>query len=328
MNPLVSIVVPIYNIEDYLTICLDSIIKQTYKNIEILLIDDGSTDSSGNISDDYQKNDKRIIVKHNTNHGVSYSRNYGINLSKGSYLLFIDPDDYIDLDYVETLLKSFITENYDLVVCNIYNIFPNSIEINSINENLLSQNYYDDFYLLNGLRVSVFNKLFKSEIIKTFNIRFLENLSYAEDSLFNYEYAKYVRKYKYINRAMYYYCHIRNNSLSKKKGTDTFNNAIFLLKTEKSYLKQNNIKNRELILTKSAITQIGQFAILKDEKNLEYFSFYKRVQVIRNIVDNWWYHNKLKGKLVVICMKYNIVFPVFMYYCILKIFIEKIKNRS
>ena len=193
MNPLVSIIVPVYNVEKYINRCLDSIINQTYKNLELILIDDGSTDNSGKICDEYSKVDRRIIVKHNTNKGVSYTRNCGINLASGEYLLFIDSDDYVDLNYVENLLKPIILEDYDLVVCNINHIFYNDIKNNIVNTKLLSQNYYDDLYILNILRITPVNKLFKTKIITAFNIKFIENLSYSEDCIFNYEYAKHVK---------------------------------------------------------------------------------------------------------------------------------------
>ena len=105
MQPLISIVVPIYNVEIYLENCLKSIIGQTYKNLEIILINDGSSDSSGEICNAFERLDKRVRVVHNTNHGVSYSRNLGIDMATGSRILFIDSDDTVESNYVEKLVE-------------------------------------------------------------------------------------------------------------------------------------------------------------------------------------------------------------------------------
>ena len=111
INNLISIIVPVYNVEEYLPACLDSIINQTYTEIEIILVDDGSTDSSGEICDRYAKIDERVKVIHKSNGGLSDSRNVGIQVAKGEYIGFVDSDDYVEFDMYETLfniLKQFL----------------------------------------------------------------------------------------------------------------------------------------------------------------------------------------------------------------------------
>ena len=119
---LISIIVPVYNVESYLKKCLESIINQTYKNIEIILIDDGSTDSSGKICDDYANKDKRIKVIHKQNGGVSDARNTALDICRGDYIGFIDSDDYIELDMYETLLKFLLNNNLDVAMCSSYTV--------------------------------------------------------------------------------------------------------------------------------------------------------------------------------------------------------------
>lgn len=318
MNSLVSIIVPVYNVEKYIRRCLNSIINQTYKNLEIILIDDGSTDDSGKICDEYAKEDNRIIVKHNTNRGVSYARNYGIKLANGQYLSFIDPDDYVDLDYIENLLRPMREDDYDLVVCNIKHMYINKVVNNNFKVNTLTNNYYKDFYLLDILRATPVNKLFKSNIIKLFDLKFFENISYSEDRIFNYHYGNHVKKYKYVNKAMYNYCHREETSLSKLKTLKSFKSALIALEEEKSFLLKNDIQNKTFILTNSAISYLGSFAKLENEEKGQYKAFYNRVQKIRYVVGNCFYHNKLKRKLVTICLRYNIILPLYVYYCILK----------
>lgn len=318
MNSLVSIIVPVYNVEKYIRRCLNSIINQTYKNLEIILIDDGSTDNSGDICDQYAKDDRRIIVQHNTNRGVSFTRNCGINLSHGEYLLFIDSDDYIDLDYIENLLIPMQEDNYDLIICNIKHVYTNKIINNDLQVEMLTNNYYNDFYLLDILRATPVNKLFKSNIIKLFDLKFFENLSYSEDRIFNYNYGNHVKKYKYVNKAMYYYCHRDEMSLSKLKTLKSFESAMIALKQEKIFLYKNNAKNKKIILTDSAISYLGDFAKLEDEKKWQYRAFYGRAQKIRSILNGCYFHKVLKRKLVAICLEYNIIIPLYFYYCVIK----------
>lgn len=113
----ISIIVPVYNVEQYITRCIESITSQTYRNIEILLIDDGSTDNSGNICDEYQKKDSRVMTFHKTNGGLSDARNYGIKHASGQYLCFVDSDDYISKHMVEILYNNLIKYSADISAC-------------------------------------------------------------------------------------------------------------------------------------------------------------------------------------------------------------------
>lgn len=118
-DELISVVVPIYNVEKYIEKCIDSIINQTYTNLEIILVDDGSPDKCGKICDEYAKRDKRIKVIHKENGGVSSARNIGLDNLNGEYVTFIDADDYISNNYCEELLNALKTENADCVACRI-----------------------------------------------------------------------------------------------------------------------------------------------------------------------------------------------------------------
>ena len=128
MKELISIIVPVYNVEQYLDDCLISIINQTYKNIEIILIDDGSTDKSGKICDEYAKKDSRIIVIHKENGGVSSARNAGLRIAKGAYIGFVDPDDWIAEDMYEVLYSNAKKYDADVSVCKYKIVKNNSIK--------------------------------------------------------------------------------------------------------------------------------------------------------------------------------------------------------
>jgi len=114
---LISVIVPVYNVSEYLKQCIDSIINQSYFNLEIILIDDGSTDGSGDICEEYKNQDSRIVLIHQENGGLSAARNSGIDISKGNYITFIDSDDYIDTDYIEYLYKLLADNNADISLC-------------------------------------------------------------------------------------------------------------------------------------------------------------------------------------------------------------------
>ncbi len=128
MNPLISIIVPVYNVENYLRKCLNSIINQTYKNLEIILIDDGSTDESGKICDEYAGRDDRIKAIHKYNAGVVEARIDGLKESKAEYIIFVDSDDFIEINFVSVMYKNLKEYNVDLVCCQYFDYDGNSIK--------------------------------------------------------------------------------------------------------------------------------------------------------------------------------------------------------
>lgn len=117
-KPLISVIIPVYNVEEYLPRCMDSVLYQTYQNIEVLLINDGSTDASGQICDRYAAQDDRVVVWHRVNGGPSAARNYGIEQAKGEYLLFVDSDDMISVDHIQFLYEKLQKADADLAICN------------------------------------------------------------------------------------------------------------------------------------------------------------------------------------------------------------------
>ena len=125
-DSLISIIVPVYNVEQYLSRCVDSLVNQTYHNIEIILVDDGSPDRSGEICDEYAKKDKRVKVIHQSNGGLSDARNTALDIAKGDYLMFVDSDDWIEPTMYEEMLSFMEKEQLDLVECGI-NLVTNNI---------------------------------------------------------------------------------------------------------------------------------------------------------------------------------------------------------
>lgn len=311
----VSIIVPIYNVEFYLRKCLDSIINQSYSNLEIILIDDGSTDRSGEICDEYSKLDNRIIVIHNNNKGVSYSRNYGIRLSTGKYILFIDSDDTVDKNYVYYLLMENKDDKYDIVYCGIRDIFEYKkkciIKDRLIKENRLSGELKKDYYfLIELLRVSVV-KLYNADIIKKYEILFSENISSGEDQIFNFKYYKHVKKYKLINLPLYNYYHRENKSLSKIRNIRAFEMIIKKLEEEKKFLYDLNVNYKETIFNNHVIDAIKDFTILEDSDNTYKFCK-KRIHQLSNFLEEKYKYSTWKKYLVNFFLKKNFYLPVYL----------------
>lgn len=202
IKPKISIVIPIYNTEKYLVECLDSIINQTLKEIEIICINDGSTDNSAKILDQYSKKDERIKIITQQNNGVSNARNKAIDNCTGEYICFVDSDDYLDKTFCEKLLSKF-NENIDLVCAG-------HIKLNNLNKKIspwlpnkeISNNCIEDILCFTKHR-NVSQKLFKMSIIKNNNIRFSEDLHYMEDALFLISYLYYCRYITGIKEPLY-----------------------------------------------------------------------------------------------------------------------------
>lgn len=169
MNKKVSVIIPVYNVEKYLEECIESVLKQTYKNLEIILVDDGSKDNSGNICDEYAKKDERIKVIHKTNGGLSDARNAGIDIAKGEYITFLDSDDFIEEDMYEFLVKNIEKANADISVCQVYYVYKDSKQTTHTPDVYLEMNSCDAIKYVNMLgyyTVAAYDKLYKREIFE------------------------------------------------------------------------------------------------------------------------------------------------------------------
>ena len=215
MNDLLSIILPIYNVEKYLPLCLDSILSQTYSNFECILVDDGSTDDSGKICDDYVLQDNRFKVIHKINEGVSVARNTGIDLSTGKYIGFIDPDDFISDIYYEILINAH-KQFPDYIIQSNKVCFTNKqIPISKSNKNVRLGE-------LNKIAGAVFRVLYESSILKENNIRMTKGLSFYEDALFNIEYAQKSNKKEYNKDKREYYAENPDYRKYKRKYAEDY----------------------------------------------------------------------------------------------------------
>jgi len=254
-NIKISVIIPVYNVENYLRQCLDSIINQTLKEIEIICINDGSTDSSKQILEEYALKDERIKIINQKNKGVSAARNTGIDAATGEYIGFVDSDDWVKLDAYEKLYNKITREDVDIVFSRYNYVFedgriehnPNyfkeldEIKINSIDENLE----------LLKISPSIWTKIFKKSFILDNKIRFPEGVL-AEDLFFIVQYLLKANGIVYLNNYFSYNYRIRDSG--EEKSTIHIRNKKSLMAMIDGYLKTYNI--------------------LKDQKQEKYFSVF------------------------------------------------------
>lgn len=307
---LVSIIVPVYNSEKYLEACLQSVLVQTYRNIEILLIDDGSTDQSGAICDAYAKKDARIHVFHNQNHGVSYSRNCGIKIAGGKYLTFVDCDDTVSVGYIESLMK--YVGRYDLVLSVINDVYPdqNKEFTRSLNWKELSHNFANDYWKLAGAGFASvsWGKIYKKEIILQNRIFFPEKADWGEDRYFNFNYYRFISSYIFSTNSYYNYYHRNTDSLSKRDNrADDTKLMIMIIENYKRFLWEKKVNKREQLL----FDQCAQFWLYAGSG---YIPFYMRCKIIKQYVKEIHSASTWKRGLILKCIKHGWNKIIYIYY--------------
>ena len=234
----ISVIIPVYNVEEYLSKCIESVIGQTFSDIEIFLVDDGSTDKSGEICDVYEKKDNRINVIHKVNGGLSSARNSALGFVSGEYISFVDSDDYIDRDYYEKLLKAIIDSDSDIAVSGFACDNGLRIKKNQICRRKLIGNHsiFEDYLSSADINHMVVNKIYKSSLFS--NLRFPENIRRNEDVWFTTTLLTKVTKAVFVDDC-YYNIFIRDNSLERSKFCE---NDLCLL--EVTEYRQNLIKEK------------------------------------------------------------------------------------
>ncbi len=225
-KPSVSIIVPVYNAEPYLHRCVESLLKQTLTDIEILLINDGSTDNSGTLCDEYATKDPRVKVFHRTNHGVAATRQFGLELVSGKYVIHADPDDWLDLDMLEKMYKTAEKENADLVVCD--------IKMEYENKTVYLKQYFSSsdpskivIEYINNHHGGCWNKLIRTSCIEKYHVNFIPGVNLGEDRIFHLRLLQNPLKVancpntcyhydKYSNSSAYTHIHLSPDSVYKQ----------------------------------------------------------------------------------------------------------------
>lgn len=242
----VSIIIPIYKAEKYLPECVDSVLGQTYKDIEVILIDDASPDKCGEICEEYAKKDERVKVIHKENEGVSKARNAGLEIATGDYVQFVDSDDYLDVTMTEKLVKAMENDKSDMVLSGFYEKNMNFERVSKAEEepgvyskeqilkNIMNNPYSFHYGVL-------WNKLFKRELLDS--VRFSSDMDFGEDFIFNLYYLKYVKNVSVIDEPLYYYIRFNTDSLMYIQAVGKKETAKYLRYLEKRLLIFHNYRD-------------------------------------------------------------------------------------
>ena len=255
--PKVSVIVPIWNVEKYLPKCLDSLINQTLKDIEIICINDGSPDNCLNILKEYQAKDNRIIIIDQKNHGQGHARNSGLKIAKGEYIMFCDPDDYYELSMCEEMYNTIVDNECDSVVCDVNivketnSIFLKKIDFIGDYEQKYKGIKVVDNDVIHLISVSPCIKIYKKSLIDEYNIVFPDGLIH-EDLSFFYKYFSVCKNVFFLNKKLYNRL-LRKNSIMyfvKIKKHNSFIDIILNIEDFFNFLQKNNLLNQknELIL--------------------------------------------------------------------------------
>ena len=305
-NPFVSIIVPVFNADKYLEQCILSILHQNLKEIEVIAVNDGSTDNSAEILDKIAQQDSRLCVYHCANKGVSAARNFGINKAKGTYLGFVDADDWIEPDMYEKMYKAVVNNNSDWVICNISIHEANQAErsrLKMVNGSVLIDESRPKF-IENLMRFDYdfanWNKLFSAKLIQRNGIRFNEGMYLWEDLLFNLSYLQYVQKITFLDEALYHY-RVLPSSLTNNKKDSLIeqNNQLFrgymLFAKDASTAKEIEIFRKQMA-NRCYHYLLNEIVLNAKKSTYNFFSFLKKYHLGISSIDSevFYFPNKLK----------------------------------
>ena len=292
-NPLVTVVVPVYNVEKYLDRCIDSIVNQTYKNLEIILVDDGSPDNCPKMCDAWAEKDNRIKVIHKQNAGAGIARNSGIEASTGDYVLFVDSDDFIDLKTIEKCVSKIQLTQCDVVMFGRYTVFADG---RTKETPVVTKEYYfsdnqiiDDilpglFIHERGIGISSCNKLYNLKIIKDNKIQYKSEREFlSEDAIFHLELFGFVKSVTIIPENFYYYFQNEQSfSRTYRRDLHTLNNN-FLKQCVNVCNKYKN--NKRLINSVCARYHIYALAGMKQIMNSDLSDIEKKENIYKIFKD-------------------------------------------
>lgn len=306
----ISIIVPVYNVEEsFFRKCIDSLINQTVADIEIILINDGSTNNSPQLCDQYAKKDSRIKVFHQENQGVSVARNKGISEATGEWITFVDPDDWVELDMCEKLINNLKDGNYDILVFSYFEVYENRInkilwgkqksydlaqnEYEILQNNILSynKNFMPSYF------GAVWGNLYRRKFIIDNGISFIPGLTKAQDAVFNLYALEYAKKIKYLNEAMYYYRH-NESSVCYKYNPNIDEPLIRLLNSIKEFIDVSGKNTSEVFI--SAYYQKVLVTLIENLK-LNYFHQNNKIknsvnkQNLNNLILKYPYYSMLNN---------------------------------
>lgn len=282
---LISIIIPVYKVEKYLEKCIQSVINQTYENLQIILVDDGSPDNCGKICDEYAKKDHRIEVIHKSNGGLSDARNKGLEIAKGEYIGFVDSDDYIEADMYEVLYNLLKQYNADVSICNFYTVSQEKIAIKNADNGIKEYNRIEilkEILLDNNIQSYAWNKLYKRELFG--EIKYPVGKKYEDIGTTFYLLEK-CNKVVVTGKPEYYYIN-RQDSIVNNVTETTITDYIELIMQRYDYIEENikelssYNKNYLKRILKTAEQDIKSLNKVGDYTKKKYEELYNKVQKI------------------------------------------------
>ena len=305
---LVSVIIPVYNVEKYLKKCVESVLNQTYKNLDIILIDDGSTDLSGKMCDDWQKRDKRVTVIHKQNGGLSDARNAGLNVARGVYYAFVDSDDYISSDMIEVMVNSMDRNSCEIAICNI-------VRFTELGDSFLFYHPATGEQILLGEKrfqtlsqPSVCNKIFKANLFD--NIRFPKG-KYYEDTFVYHELLYRAKNIVLTGSDSYWYLERNDSIVGRPQYTIRYFDFIEAVWERARFLLENDVQpyGDEACLSLYAAFSNAEKNIGKTAENREKFKEARKQYELA--------YKTLIGKKNSICMKQKVRMIVLKYFPVL-----------
>lgn len=338
MQPYVTVVIPIYNVEKYLEKCINSVQNQTLKNIEIILIDDESPDNCPDICDQMAMVDSRIRVIHKKNAGLGFARNSGIEVAQGKYIAFIDADDYIETNMMEELYKLASSINADAVISGgfIYE-YPNgkSLIKQDVKEDVLFEGDITELPLfMMGAdpslpvdyiyEMSACRGIYNLELLKQHNIYFLSEREFiSEDLLFHFDFSQKAQKI-YLTSKCYYHYRKNVNSLTKSFDVERFSRNVDLYNYVLNYLNNSNYQKEEekfilyadrmlLARARVAVGQTEEYYGCYGKEFKRVFNYISKEDTLKQLLKRYpILQLPLKHRLFVLCLKYNTSFLGFV----------------
>lgn len=311
--PKISVIVPVYNSERYLHKCIDSILTQTFKEFELLLIDDGSKDNSGTICDEYAAKDSRVCVFHKENGGVSSARNLGLDNATGEWITFVDADDWLDNKYFDYLLNLTKESNELIISYPIYVYKDGNIKTPQYPCNNITQKNFEDILIQNDLHLytSPWGKLYSHDIIRRHKLRFCEQMHIGEDLLFLYSFILYAEDLHISSYTGYHYRFESENSLTKrvysieseKVGFENIKHILNLVKEKKQIKSQSSINKINQIIgqyTRRVINSIYHDESITKRERLELMSNIDFTPFLQNLKTDSY-----KEKILAFLLKKN-----------------------
>lgn len=337
----VSIIVPVYNVENYVKRCLESLINQTYKNIEIVIVNDGSTDNSKIICDEYVKKDSRIKLINKKNQGLGLARNTGLENITGDYVLFVDSDDYVEIDLVDTVYDIIKKNKCDFVRFHNYREDLNTGE-KKVRTSCLKEGFYNKedinknilFPIIgvlpketseNFVGMSVWRNLYKVSIIKDNNLKFVSEREFiSEDVIFNINYFSLCNKAYVINKPLYHYI-VNESSLTSKYKPDRFDKEVIMFEEVIKILKEKNICKDYIIREQRTFLDRTRMCIRQEFSRTDKHNIKKGILKILNnnklieVIEKYPIRDmKIQYKLVLYLMKYKLYFIIKTIYVLTK----------